>query len=129
MRAGQTHKAALAAWGPDVPDWIDALAKASDGGAFGSQRQVAALLRVSPTTINLLVNNKYSPRSHTEMEAKVRASALMLTIVVCPVLGVLGRPECRAKQAEPLVTCNPLSVQLYKACRGGCQYSDIGERT
>jgi hypothetical protein len=115
----------LDAWGPHMPDWIEALAKACDRE---SQRKVAALLSVSPATINLLINNKYAPRSHEEMKARVRASALMMTIVPCPVLGVIGKPECLKEQAKPLVTCNPLSVQLYRACRDGCPFF-TGEKT
>lgn len=119
MNAGRTWVKMLDAWGPHMPDWIDTLAKACDRD---SQRQVAALLGVSPTTINLLINNKYAPRSHAEMEERVRASALMMTIVACPVLGLIGKADCLSEQAKPLVTCNPLSVQMYRACRGGCTF-------
>ena len=102
-----------------MPDWIDTLAKTCDRS---SQRKVAALLGVSPAVINLLINNKYAPRSHVEMEERVRFSALMMTIVACPVLGVIGRPDCQREQAKPLVTVNPLSVQLFRACRDGCEF-------
>jgi len=118
MSAGRTGVRARDAWGPALPDWIADLACACDRG---SQRKVAADLRVSPTAVNLLINNKYAPRSHAEMEERVRAG-LMVTIIACPVLGVIGRPDCRREQARPLVTCNPLSVQLYRACRDGCRY-------
>ena len=110
---------ATQAWAPTIPDWIGALADACDRG---SQRQVAELLRVSPTTVSLILANKWAPRSHAEMEERVRASALMVRIVVCSVLGVLSRAECRQRQTAELVTCNPVSVQLYRACRAGCQF-------
>ena len=102
-----------------MPDWIDTLANACDRS---SQRKVAAMLKVSPAVINLLINNKYAPRSHAEMEERVRMSPLMMTIVACPVLGAIGRPDCQLEQVKPLVTVNPLSVQLYRACRGGCEF-------
>ena len=117
---------ALNGWGRAMPDWIDALARACDKPA-SSQRKVAALLGVSVTAVNLLLKNKYAPRDHTDMEARVR-EILMVTIIACPVLGRLDRADCRKEQAKPLVTCNPVSVQLYRACREGCRYFEKKEQ-
>ena len=115
---GTAVETAMRAWGEAMPDWIESLAAACDKG---SQRKIAALLGVSPALINLLINNKYAPRSHEAMEARVRGK-LMMSIIPCPVLGVIGRIDCLREQARPLVTCNPVSVQLYRACRDGCGY-------
>lgn len=120
MTAGRTWITALDGWGQSMPDWIDALARECDKPK-GSQRKVAALLGVSVTAVNLLLKNKYAPRDHADMERRVQ-SILMVTMIACPVLGVMGRADCRREQAKPLVTCNPLSVQLYRACRGGCRF-------
>lgn len=116
---------ARAAWGAATPDWIDALARECDKT---SQRKVAALLGVSVTAVNLLLKNKYAPRDHTEMARRAR-SILMVTMVACPVLGVMGRADCRREQAKPLVTCNPISIQLFRACRDGCRFFEGKEQT
>ena len=117
MKAAAT---VLLAWEAAAPDWIKALAHECDKPK-SSQRKVAARLGVSVTAVNLLLKNKYAPRDHTDMKARVRAN-LMVAIVACPVLGLLGRADCLKKQAEPLITCNPISIQLYRACREGCPY-------
>jgi hypothetical protein len=118
MKAGRTWIKTLDAWGPHMPDWIDALANACDRS---SQRKVAALLGVSPAVINLLINNKYAPRSHVEMEERVRNKLMVQPSPLCPVQGIITRQRCLEDQAKPLVI-NPLSVQLYRACRGGCEF-------
>ena len=46
----------------------------------------------------------------------------MITMVACPVLGVLGRNECLREQAADFSAANPLRVQLYRACRNGCPH-------
>ena len=106
-------------WGT-VPDWIEALARECDKPK-SSQRKVGKLLLYSGATINLLLKNRYYPRDHTKIKARIQA-VLMVEIIACPVLGVLGRPDCLKEQAKPLVTCNPISVQLFHACRDGCRF-------
>lgn len=123
---GRNWITALDGWGQAMPDWIDALARECDKPKT-SQRKVAALLGVSVTAVNLLLKNKYAPRDHRDMEARVRA-ILMVTMIACPVLGVMGRADCLKEQRKALVTCNPVSVQLFHACRGGCRYFE-GEKT
>ena len=120
MNAGRNWVTVLDNWGPHMPEWIDALARECDKPK-NSQRKVAALLGVSVTAVNLLLKNKYAPRDHTDMKARVEA-ILMVTKVACPVLGVMGRADCLKEQAKPLVTCNPVSVQLFRACRDGCRF-------
>lgn len=108
-------------WGEGrVPDWIEALALECDKPG-NSQRKVGKLLLYSGATVNLLLKNKYDPRDQTKVKARIRA-VLMVTIISCPVLGLLGKGECLNKQVEPLVTCNPISVQLFRACRSGCRH-------
>lgn len=124
---GRARIAALSGWGRAMPDWIDALARECDKPTR-SQRKVAELLGVSVTAVNLLLKNKYAPRDHSDMETRVR-NTFMKTIVACPVLGMLGRADCLKEQAKPLVTCNPVSVQLFRACRDGCRYFEKKEQS
>lgn len=105
-------------WG-NVPDWIDALARSCD---TTSQRKTASLLGLSPAVVNLLIHNKYAPRSHHGVELLIK-KRLMATSVQCPVIGTIDRNACRKYQALPLNTHNPAHVQIYRACRNGCQHS------
>lgn len=110
---------ARTSWKP-VPDWIEALAHECDKPGR-SQRKVGKLLLYSGATVNLLLKNRYYPRDHTKVKARIEAM-LMVTMVACPVLGVMSKTDCQKEQAKPLVTCNPVSVQLYRACRDGCRF-------
>lgn len=105
-------------WKP-LPDWIEALAHACDK-PNSSQRKVGKLLLYSGATVNLLLKNRYYPRDDTKVKAKIK-EILMVTTVACPVLGIMSKADCQKKQAKPLVTCNPVSVQLYRACRDDCR--------
>jgi hypothetical protein len=113
---------AEAAWGERMPAWVRALAEAC--GERG-MRKVAARLDVSPAIISLAVNKE---RENLEwIKGKVEA-VLMVTIVACPVLGVMGKNECEQEQARPFSGANPLRVQLYRACRNGCpHYKEIND--
>lgn len=109
------HKATMA-WGTSIPDWIRALAESCDESSL---RKTAAKLRVSPAIVSLAINNQ---RENLEwIKGKVEA-ILMVTIITCPVLGIMGINECLREQAKPFNSANPLRVQLYRACRNGCPY-------
>lgn len=56
-----------------------------------------------------------------------RLQALVLGLyggetVECPVLGAIGRDECRGHQSRPFAATNPQRVALYRACRS-CQHN------
>ena len=115
IRQGFLHKAATA-WGATMPDWIRALAESCDNSSL---RKTAAKLRASPAIVSLAINNQ---REKLEwIKGKVEA-ILMVTIITCPVLGVMGINGCLREQAKPFSSANPLRVQLYRACRNGCPY-------
>ena len=107
---------ANAAWGTAMPDWVKALAEACDEQGL---RKVAAKLNVSPAIVSLAINRKRTDLSFVRYPVE---KVLMITMVACPVLGVLGRNECLQEQMKPFSGVNPLTVQLYQACRGGCKY-------
>lgn len=109
---------ARAAWGESLPDWIAALAEVCD--KRGTQRAVADLLDVSPALVCLALSNKH----HAALDyIKARVEArLMISIIPCPVRGMISRQDCEREQARPLITTNPERVRLYRACHGGCKY-------
>jgi hypothetical protein len=94
--------------------WAAAL---SDACARHGLRGTARLLGVSPALVSLTLAGR---RKRTDFIRERVESRLMTANVFCPVLGGMGRAACLKEQAKPLVTCNPLSVQLYRACRAGC---------
>lgn len=107
---------AAVAWGKILPDWVRALAEACDQSSL---RKVAARLEVSPAIVSLAVGRKREILDF--IKGKVEA-VLMITMVVCPVLGVMGKNECLREQAAEFTDANPLRIQLYRACRSGCPH-------
>lgn len=107
---------ALAAWGRDMPDWVRALAEACDDKGL---RRTAGAIGVSPAMASLAVNRQRDKLDF--IKAKVTAT-LMVTIIACPVMGVMGKTECLQEQAKPFSAANPLRIQLYRACRNGCPH-------
>lgn len=109
---------AAAAWGKPLPDWINALAEACDETSL---RKTAAKLAVSPAIVSLAVNAKRDRVKLDFIKTRVEAT-LMITMVPCPVLGIIGRKKCLQEQAADFSPTNPLRVQLFRACRNGCRY-------
>ncbi len=107
---------AIAAWGTNMPDWIKALAEACDETGL---RKTAAKLHVSPAMASLAINRKRADLSFIKYPVE---KTLMITMVSCPVRGIMGRDECLREQAKPFSSVNPQRVQLYRACRDGCPY-------
>ena len=107
---------AVAAWGEPLPDWVSALAEGCDRA---SMREVAVRLGVSPASISLAINKR---RERPEFVKEKVEAILMISIVACPVMGVMGKLDCDKEQARPFSSANPLRVHLYRACRGGCPH-------
>lgn len=119
----QSLAKARAAWGEEIPDWIERLAEAADAT---SQAQVAKRLRFSGSVVNQVINNTYKG-SLVALEQAVRG-ALFSEVLDCPVLGELRRNICLEHQKRARGSFNPTSsarVQLYRACKGGCVHSRI----
>jgi hypothetical protein len=107
---------ARAAWGRRPPDWIRVLVESCEEHSL---RGTAEKLNLSPASVSLAVNRK---RENLDfIKAKVE-TVLMVTIVTCPVMGVMGKADCEREQAKPFSSANPLRVQLYRACRNGCPH-------
>ena len=111
---------AVAAWGNPLPGWIDMLVTACDGR---SMRKVATSLHCSPAIISLAINNRHHA-SLAYIRERVE-TILGGMIIPCPVLGMIARNDCEENQKRPYMSINPLYVQLFRACRGGCEYSRI----
>ena len=105
---------ARAAWGEPMPDWVRTPAEECDASSL---RQVAAKIGASPAMVSLAVNKRREKLDF--IKAKVEAR-LMISMVACPVLGLMSRIACLQEQARGFSTANPLQVQLYRACRNGC---------
>ena len=114
------HEKAEAAWGSSLPGWVEKLAAACDAT---SVRKVAADMEVSPAIVSLTIRNKHhAPLDFIENKVK---SLLDLSILPCPILGMISRKDCKDNQQKPFSSINPIAVQLFRACRGGCKYSEI----
>ena len=110
---------AEAAWGRPLPDWLEKLAAACDDT---SVRKAAADMDVSPAIVSLALRNKYhAPLDFIEHKVK---TLLGLSVLPCPVLGMISREDCKANQRKPFSPINPIAVQLFRACRGSCVYSE-----
>ena len=118
MSAAPNLNKAKTAWGKAMPDWIAALAEVCD--RRGTQRAVADLLDVSPALVCLaLVNKHHASLDHIKARVEAR---LMISILPCPVLGMISRLDCEREQTRRLATADPVRVQLYRACHGGCKF-------
>ena len=122
--SGKFTTKANASWGECVPVWLKELAEAADrDGPVAT----AALCGFSDTTIYTVCAKKYGA-STDNVERKVRA-ALMGERANCPVLGDIPASECQQWQLKPLVPSNRQAVRMHQACRSGCDYSQLRERT
>lgn len=69
----------------------------------------------SPELLSRVLKGTYPHRTD-------RLQALVMGVyggqtVDCPVLGAIGRDECRGHQSRPFAATNPQRVALYRACR------------
>lgn len=102
------------AWGQSAPEWMQALARACDAHTL---RKVAAMLKVSPALVSLNLRRQSNASELLEKRVKSR---IMVSLIHCPVLGLIDAPTCMTEQEQPLLTTNTQRIQLYKACHGGC---------
>ena len=106
---------ARAAWGDDLPDWVETLA--IECGKT-SQNKVAKRLDRSATTISLILNRTY-PGEMVSMAERVRG-VFMDAVIDCPAVGEMPAQRCqdwRAK-ARVFLTGNPERVRMHRACHG-----------
>ena len=114
---------AIAAWGAELPDWIDALVSEAT-------RTTAALaakrIGYSGAVLSHVFAGNY-PGDMAKVEARVRGALLGLT-VDCPVVGEIGRDRCLDEQAMGNTGASSIRSKLYRACRGACPHSRLPSR-
>lgn len=86
------------------------------------QRKVADAMGVSTTVISQVCNEKY-PGDMQRIQALVESVFLSKT-VQCPVLGEIPWHKCHRHQQNEH-TSNPQKLRLYRACRSGCENSEL----
>ena len=89
-----------------------------------SRRQIAERLDCSTALVSMVVNGKYAEHRITDFKEKFEGE-FMGHCVMCPVVGELTRNRCLAFQSREFCATNPTRVQLYRACRDGCEHSRI----
>lgn len=104
---------AIDAWGADLPDWVDALAREC---AETSQNRVAARMNRSASLVSQVLRNKYAG-DMSAVEDVFRGAFLKQT-VECPALGTLPSNECRdwRAKARAFVNVNQQRVMMFRAC-------------
>lgn len=101
------------AWGPDLPDWVEALAAEC---ASSSQNRVAARMGRSAALISQVLRRKY-PADLTAIEEVFRG-VFQNAQVHCPALGNVPMNECQEwrRKARNFASGNPLRVRMFRAC-------------
>jgi len=89
-----------------------------------SQSQIAGRLDVSTAMVSQVLNGKYKAHRVSGFKEKFQG-AFMGYCVNCPVVGELARDRCLEFQKREFCATNPTRVQLYHACRSGCEHSRI----
>ncbi|STQ75507.1 transcriptional regulator [Grimontia hollisae] len=103
--------------------WLDVLKEQVESTSLSS---VANAMGVSKTMISQVINGKY-PGNLERVQGLVE-SMYMGHTVECPVLGEIPKHKCAAHQAATHVGSSPQAIRLWKACRSGCQHSQLEER-
>ena len=105
--------AARAAWGNDLPDWVETLAIECDRT---SQNRVAKRMQRSASAISQVLNRKYNA-DLTQMEGRVRGVFQEQT-VACPSLGAMPTQVCQdwRVKGRTFLLGDPQRVRMYRAC-------------
>lgn len=99
--------------------WLEVL---REQVAAHGQRSVAEKLGVSNTVVSQVVNEKY-PGDMARIQSLVE-SVYLSKSVLCPVLGEIAWHTCQMHQRNTQ-TGNPTKLRMYRACRSGCENSDL----
>lgn len=115
---------ARAAWGDNMPAWIETLATACNRT---SQARVAVQLDRTASMISQLLHNKY-PASTANIEDRVRG-VFMNGLVQCPALGAMPTDICQnwRVKSKTFVPGNPTRVTLYRACHKCPRFLETAE--
>lgn len=103
--------------------WLDELRRQVEASSL---KVVASKLGISKTAVSQLVNGKY-PGNMGNMKTLVEGVFMGYT-VNCPILGEIPKHKCAAHQNTKDPGNRPQAIQLWKACRSGCENSELEER-
>lgn len=103
--------------------WLDELKRQVEASSL---KIVADKLDISKATVSLLINKKY-PADTGKMQ-KLVEGVFMGHTVNCPILGEIPKHKCAAHQNNKTPGNRPQAIQLWKACRSGCENSELEER-
>lgn len=112
------------AWGNNLPDWVEVLARACDES---SQNKVAKQLKRSAPLVSLVIGQNYSGDMQV-VEDLVRG-VFMKETVTCPVHGEIGKQICRKWQtrAGKFQNVNSQYVTMFRACNNCPNYKKAKE--
>lgn len=101
------------AWGRDLPDWVEALARECDRT---SQSRTAIRLERSASLVSCVLRDRY--RGDMAAVEEIVRGTLMSENLDCPVLGVIGKHVCRKwrARARSFENVNSQHVTMYRAC-------------
>lgn len=104
---------ARAAWGAEIPEWVEALAVEC---GMSSQSRVAAQIGRSASLVSLVLANRY-PGDLGAVE-ELFNGVFRSARVECPALGTIPAHECRQwrEKSRRFVNVNSLRVRMYRAC-------------
>lgn len=104
---------ARAAWGADLPDWVEGLAREC---AATSQNKVAKRMNRSASLISSVLRNKY--KGSMEAVEEIYRGVFEDAVITCPALGTIPANDCRDWQRKALRFSNVNSerVRMYRAC-------------
>lgn len=104
----------------EAPAWLTVL---REQVALHGQRAVANEIGYSKALVSQVLSGKYSGDLHKV--AQMVRGAYMGDTVFCPILGDLPLHQCLQYQARPYRPSNHQVVQLFRACRSGCEHSSV----
>ena len=91
--------------------------------AISSQKVVGDAIGYSNAVVSGVLKGSYKG-DLKRVEHAVKG-AYMSHVVDCPILGEIPNHICLGYQKKKFSCVNPMLVQLYRACRGGCEHSDL----
>ncbi len=103
---------AQAAWGAELPAWVEQLATASDAT---SQAKVAQLISYSTAAVSQVIRNIW-PGDLNAVQTAVEC-AFNTNLILCPTMGEISSQACKTEKSKPFSSINSRHVQQYKACQ------------
>lgn len=105
---------ARTAWGGDIPEWVEALARACNET---SQVKVARRVGYSAATVSYVLANRYVG-DMAAVEQAVRATIMAATIT-CPELGELALTDCLEwrRRSQDFQATSSLRTRMFNVCR------------